>query len=130
MMRICGMIKADPGKSERCCGRPARPCQNISGLRRCVVPADGSLFEIAPLLDLLAADSGPGGPVWTHTSTDLNVNLLHFDAGKGVPEHVNDEVDVLIVGVAGEGVLEVNGAPHPVVAGIACVVPKGARRSL
>jgi quercetin dioxygenase-like cupin family protein len=85
--------------------------------------------EIVHLAERLAATPGPG-PVWTHASADLNVNLLSFDAGQGVPAHVNEEVDVLIVGVAGEGVVEVNGATHALTAGQVLVIPKGARRSL
>ena len=85
--------------------------------------------RIVTLAGVLAEVSGPG-PVWTHTSRDLNVNLLSFEAGQGVPDHVNDEVDVLIVVVAGEGVLAIDGTEHPIAAGQLCVIPKGARRSL
>ena len=77
----------------------------------------------------LTATTGPG-PVWTHTSTDLNVNLISFDEGGGVPAHVNGEVDVLIVGVAGTGVVEVDGVPRPLSAGQVLVIPKGVSRAL
>jgi quercetin dioxygenase-like cupin family protein len=81
------------------------------------------------LLGLLASATGPG-PVWSRSSDDLNVNLLHFEAGQGVPNHRNDEVDVLIVGIAGEGILEIAGVPRPLRAGTACIVPKGVMRSI
>ena len=84
---------------------------------------------LVTLADVLTAASGPGA-VWTHTSPDLNVNLVSFEAGQGVPPHVNQEVDVLIVAVAGEGVLELDGTAHPIRAGQLCVVPKGVRRSI
>ena len=85
--------------------------------------------QVVTIANVLAAASGPG-PVWTHTCLDLNVNLLSFDAGQGVPEHVNDEVDVLIVVVAGEGILKIDGTTNPLRAGQICVVPRGARRSI
>jgi mannose-6-phosphate isomerase-like protein (cupin superfamily) len=85
--------------------------------------------EIMTLAERLAATPGPG-PVWTHTSTDLNVNLLSFDGGVGVPAHVNAEVDVLIMCVAGTGVVEVDGVSRPLGAGQLLVIPKGASRAL
>ncbi len=85
--------------------------------------------QILTPAEVLARESGPG-PVWTHTSADLNVNLLSFDQDQGVPAHVNDEVDVLLVVVAGEGVLELDGTPHPLHAGQACLIPKGTSRAI
>lgn len=90
-------------------------------------PAPGP--EIIDLLECLQDASG-AGPVWSQSSADLNVNLLHFDAGQGVPSHRNDEVDVLIVGIAGEGVLEIDGVGQPLHPGDACIIPKGALRSI
>lgn len=69
-------------------------------------------------------------PVWACVSADLNVNLLVFDSGTGVTAHVNDEVDVLLVGIAGEGVVEVDGVPRPLRTGQAVVIPRGARRAI
>jgi quercetin dioxygenase-like cupin family protein len=54
---------------------------------------------------------------------------VRFDAGGGVGEHVNDEVDVLFVGVAGSGFVRVEEEEHPLSAGTLVFVPKGARRS-
>jgi quercetin dioxygenase-like cupin family protein len=77
----------------------------------------------------MAREAVARGPVWTHESADLDVNLLVFPAGEGVAAHVNAEVDVLLVGVAGEGVVEIDGEASPLRAGQAIVIPKGARRS-
>ena len=60
---------------------------------------------------------------------DLNANLVRFPSGGGVGEHVNEGVDVLVVGVSGSGVVEVDGQEHPLRAGTVAFVPKGARRS-
>ena len=68
------------------------------------------------------------GPAWTHRGEDLDANLLVFAAGEGVAEHVNAEVDVLLVGIAGDGVVDVDGTRRVLRAGQALIVPKGARR--
>jgi hypothetical protein len=43
---------------------------------------------------------------------ELNTNLVRFSAGGGVDEHINEEVDMLFVGVTGSGVVEVDGHKH------------------
>jgi mannose-6-phosphate isomerase-like protein (cupin superfamily) len=70
------------------------------------------------------------GPAWTLRSADLDANLLVFGAGEGVAEHVTEGVDVLLVGVVGEGVVTIDGKPRPLRAGAAILVPKGARRGI
>ena len=69
-------------------------------------------------------------PVWAYQSADLNVNLLVWGADEGVVEHVNSEVDVLFVGIAGDGLVEVDGTAHALRAGQAVIIPKGARRAI
>jgi quercetin dioxygenase-like cupin family protein len=70
------------------------------------------------------------GVVWTlEQGDDLNVNLVRFPAGRGAGEHVNEEIDVLVVGVSGSGVVAVDGYEHHLRAGTVAFVPKGARRS-
>ena len=85
-------------------------------------------LDVITVAEQLAGTAGPG-PVWTHTSADLNVNLISFDGGAGVPAHVNSEVDVLIVCVAGAGVVEVDGVSRPLSAGQLLVIPKGVSRA-
>jgi len=48
---------------------------------------------------------------------DLNANLVRFPVGRGVGGHVNDEVDVLFVGLAGSGVVAMDGEEHALSAG-------------
>jgi quercetin dioxygenase-like cupin family protein len=80
--------------------------------------------------EIAGSAAGREGVVWTLAgSGDLNTNLVRFEAGGGVGEHVNDEVDVLIVGVSGSGLVGVEGEEHPVSGGIVVFVPKGTRRS-
>ena len=63
------------------------------------------------------------------TSSDLNANLVRFGAGQGVEEHVNDEVEVIVLGVSGSGIVAVDREEHYLSAGILVFMPKGARRS-
>jgi quercetin dioxygenase-like cupin family protein len=63
-------------------------------------------------------------------SSDLNVNLLVLDPPETIAEHVNSEVDVLIVGIAGQGEITVDDEPFALIAGQAMVIAKGARRAI
>ena len=88
--------------------------------------AEGSVS----LGEIAASAHGRAGVVWTlEVSGELNANLVRFEAGGGVGEHVNDEVDVLIVGVSGSGSVRVDGEEHPVSNGVMVFVQRGARRS-
>jgi mannose-6-phosphate isomerase-like protein (cupin superfamily) len=83
----------------------------------------------ADLAALARAATAPGS-TWTHQSEDLNVNLLVFAAGEGVAEHVNTEVDVLLVGIVGAGAITVDGTCQILRAEQALLIPKGASRSI
>lgn len=75
--------------------------------------------------------SGDGRAVlWGEESSDLNVNLVSWPEGDGVGEHVNAEVDVLIVVVLGTMSVCIDGTAHTLTAPHAVVVPKGAARAI
>ena len=78
----------------------------------------------------VTAADGAQGALWSRETADLDVNVVAFPAGAGVADHVNGEVDVLVVVVAGEGRAVVGGDVHPLVPGVALVIPKGAPRSI
>jgi quercetin dioxygenase-like cupin family protein len=84
-------------------------------------------------MDLAGTAAAAGertGVIWTLLeSNDLNANLVRFEAGGGVGEHINDEVDVIFVGVSGTGSVRTNGEEHRLSAGMLVLVRKGARRS-
>jgi quercetin dioxygenase-like cupin family protein len=81
------------------------------------------------LEELVGSAGDRAGVIWAlEGSGDLNANLVRFDAGGGVGEHVNEEVDVLFVGVSGSGSVRVEGEEHPLGAGRLVFVPQGARR--
>ena len=72
----------------------------------------------------------PAGAIWTLSeSEDLNANLVRFPTGSGVEEHLNDEVDVLLLGVSGEGEVVVEGKKYTLSNGVLVFAPKSARRS-
>lgn len=70
------------------------------------------------------------GPLWGTASDDLNVTLLCWPPGHVVGEHVNAELDVLLVVLAGTGTVRVDGRDSDVAAGQALLVPKGCSRSI
>src|SRR5688572_21438443 len=91
-----------------------------------IPPGDTSCVDIAAV----AKANGLQGALWSRETTDLDVNVVAFPAGSGVAEHVNAEVDVLVVVIAGEGRAQVAGHVHSLAAGVALVIPKGAPRSI
>ena len=92
---------------------------------------DAACSQEAAPVDLAAlARSGPDrGVAWAHQGEDLSANLVVFGPGEGVAEHVNAEVDVLLVGAMGEGVVVIGGREHALGTGQAVVVPKGVPRA-
>ncbi len=83
------------------------------------------------LHEILDSAGRRAGVLWTlELGEDLNANLVRFATGEGVGEHVNDEVDVLVLGVSGSGVVSVDGDERPLASGTIAFVPKGALRSI
>lgn len=75
--------------------------------------------------------AGSGRAVlWGLETADLDVNLVAWPAGDGVAEHVNAQVDVLLVVVDGGLRIRLDGDDVPVAAGQAIVVSKGVARSI
>ena len=75
-------------------------------------------------------DVAGSGILWATASEDLNTTLLSWPPGEGVGAHCNAERDVLLVVVAGEGVVEVDGEQTAVAAHAALLIPRGATRSI
>ncbi len=86
--------------------------------------------EGVELREVIAEAGEQTGTIWAlRRGEDLNANLVRFPAGRGVEEHVNEEVEVLFVGVSGSGVVTVDGNEHVLSSGMLVFVPRGARRS-
>lgn len=83
------------------------------------------------LKEISADARGHKGTVWTlEGSEDLNANLVQFPSGSGVEAHVNEEVDVMMVGIDGHGTVTVDGRKHCLSAGDLVFIPKGVSRSI
>ena len=78
---------------------------------------------------VVARDHGQGA-LWSTETADLDVNLVAFPAGSGVAEHVNAEVDVLLVVLSGDGSAHVDGDEVRLTSGVALIIPRGARRAI
>lgn len=93
---------------------------------------DENMGQVVDLMALAhAADErGAAGPLWSLSSADLNANVLRFAAGDGVPEHVNNEVDVLLVVVDGAALVTLDGRELRMGGGQLVALPKGARRAI
>jgi len=70
------------------------------------------------------------GPQWAHECEDLDMTLLSWDNGKRIEPHINNEVDVVWIGVEGAGVATINGEKHELRAGVALLIPKGCERAV
>lgn len=81
-------------------------------------PAPATAVAVVDLLDR------------AHGGTDLAANLMSFDPGEGSAAHVNAAVDVLLVSVAGTGIVPSDGVAHELAPGRAPVIPKGTRRAI
>jgi quercetin dioxygenase-like cupin family protein len=89
-----------------------------------------------PAFDVVATDlravdrRGADGVVWSlPRGADMNANLVHLSAGGAIGSHTNNEVDVLVVGISGRGVVTVDGERHDIVAATVVAIPKGLARS-
>ena len=83
--------------------------------------------EVADLAQLAAHAEGAA---WAFAGEQLNATLVSWEPGHEVAEHVNDEREVLLVVVRGDGVVWVEGDAHELVPGRAVVLPRGAGRSI
>ena len=70
------------------------------------------------------------GPLFGGESEDLDFTLVQWSAGGGVAEHLNSEVDVLMIVVTGEGAAVVDGESIRLRAGQALLIPKSMTRRI
>jgi uncharacterized cupin superfamily protein len=85
-------------------------------------------IAVAGAVDLLG-QSGTG-PLWGMASTDLNATLLAWPSGHEIAEHVNAELDVLVIVLDGHGAAIIDGEAHALAAGSAILIPRGTRRRI
>jgi quercetin dioxygenase-like cupin family protein len=84
------------------------------------------------IINVFELETRPGaqGPVFSLESQDLDCNVLRFDAGEGVPLHLNAQVDVAGIVLEGTGFLQVDGRQYHLNEGDFFYIPKGAARKL
>ncbi len=70
------------------------------------------------------------GVIGSLVGADLNVNLVWLLPDEYLEAHINAEVYVLLVGIAGAGTVELDGGDQPLDASSAVYVPKNARRGI
>lgn len=81
-------------------------------------------------LSFLAEVAALFGPQWGIETEDLNATLLSWTQGQGIQEHVNDEVDVLVLVVSGEMLVSVGEAEFLLRASQMTWIPKGTPRAM
>ena len=77
-----------------------------------------------------ATEQQRAGVIGSLVGADLNVNLVRLEADEILAAHINTEVDVLLVGISGAGLVELDNGAEPLDAGNALYVPKGVRRAI
>ncbi len=79
--------------------------------------------------ELVARDGH--GAIWSLPhGGDLDANAVRLRSGEEIGEHVNDDVDVLVVVWSGDGRIEIDGTPTALSAGIVVSVERGRRRRI
>jgi quercetin dioxygenase-like cupin family protein len=88
--------------------------------------------DIVPPIDLasLAAAGDRPGALWRLDGEDLQANLIWLGLGDRIQPHRNDEVEVLMVVVAGQGELTLDGRVHSLAPMALVHVPKGTVRAV
>lgn len=87
------------------------------------------LIDIVSLVEEAQA-AQQDGPAWSLETDDLNLNLVVLRAGHSIAEHINNEVDVVLIGVDGHGRVTIDGVAIELDTGQLLVVRKGASRSI
>jgi quercetin dioxygenase-like cupin family protein len=92
----------------------------------------GGMSDAVSAVDLagLAAAGDRPGVLWRLDGEDLQANLIRLGLGDRIQPHRNDEVDILMVVVAGRGELTLDTQVHPLAPMALVHVPKGTVRAV
>lgn len=74
--------------------------------------------------------SEAAGAIFGGESEDLDFTLVQWNDGGGVAEHLNGEVDVLMIVLGGEGTAIVGGEQFTMSPGDVLLIPKDTARSI
>lgn len=101
------------------------------------VPSPGSASAPTPrlLCDVHAlggADPATAGAVWklTESGRQLDANLVHLPAHQSVETHAEPDLDVLLLVVAGHGILGTSDRTEPLTGGALFWLPHGSTRRI
>ena len=84
---------------------------------------------VVDLSDVLV-ETGDGVHWTLEHGRDLNINLVRLDPGRSVDDHVNRDVDVAVIVLAGRGTIHIGGAPSPLRPHVVAHIPQGAVRRI
>lgn len=92
-------------------------------------PVDDAELPRADLTELAFAEGG--GAVWSLPhGGDLDANVVRVAAGDSIDEHVNDDVDVLVVVWTGAGDLTAGDQSITLEPGVVVSIPRGRARAV
>ncbi|MEV0186947.1 hypothetical protein AB0I39_00240 [Kitasatospora purpeofusca] len=92
--------------------------------------AFGGGVAVEALLREAGADAA--GALWRLTGTErqLDANVVRLRPGAAVAAHVEPDLDVLVLGLAGRGTLRCAGVEHALEPGALRLLPRGAERAV
>ncbi|MFC5888600.1 hypothetical protein ACFP0N_26890 [Kitasatospora aburaviensis] len=95
---------------------------------------DSDAHDDGVILDdlLREAAAHEAGALWRLTGDDrqLDANVVRLRPDATVAEHVEPDLDVLVVGLSGEGALRCAGTLHDLRPGVLRLLPRGAARGV
>lgn len=91
-----------------------------------VTPSGPTIIDTSEAL----AELGDGVHWTLARSGDLNVNLVRLEPGRYIGDHVNHDLDVVIIVIAGSGTIDVDELTSSLHPNVVADVPKGASRHI
>jgi len=85
-----------------------------------------------PTIDLASLlDAAGDGVHWSlGDAEDLNANLVRLEPGHRIEDHVNHDVEVLLVVLSGHGSVHIDGQAHPLTPATVALVPRSSARRI
>lgn len=74
--------------------------------------------------------TGTAGAIWGIETDDLDATVVRWNEGKGVNLHTNNEVDVVMIVISGEGNAIVGNEQLHLHEGVMVIIPKTVERSI
>ncbi|MFH8935526.1 cupin domain-containing protein [Streptomyces griseosporeus] len=96
------------------------------------VPEPRIECRVPGLLGAGAGTSGATGALWklAESGRQLDANVVRLDPGTRVAPHIEPDLDVLLVVVAGDGTLDGGGVPQDLTEGAVVWLPHGSTRGI